>query len=64
MITAHWFSYSGDQDILPLSIMAFSQHRPDARLVVVDDGLNPCSEATCKKCESMGVEWVGVIFFL
>lgn len=57
MITAHWFSYSGDQDILPLSIMAFSQHRPDARLVVVDDGLNPCSEATCKKCESMGVEW-------
>lgn len=57
MITAHWFSYAGDAEILPLSIEAFKIVCPEARLIVVDDAHNPCTAETAKRCKDLGAIW-------
>lgn len=56
-ITAIWFSYAGDQDILPYSLKSFRDVVPEARLIVVDDCYVPCSAEIRGKCETLGVEW-------
>lgn len=57
MIIAHWITYNGDSDVLPLSVAAFRRAVPEARLVIIDDAHNPCKPSTCKACLDMGVEW-------
>lgn len=56
-ITAIWYSYKGDEDILPASIRTFRDTIPEARLVIVDDCYCPCSDDTRRACEELGATW-------
>lgn len=57
MITAHWFSYAGNEGLLPICLEAFRLAVPEARMVVVDDGHNSSSDYIRHVCEYLEADW-------
>lgn len=56
-ITAHWFTYGGDSDVLPWSIKSFKSLFPEAKIVIIDDNNCPSPEKTKTECEKLKAEW-------
>lgn len=56
-ISAHWFTYEGDGDMLLVSMAAFRKTVPEARLVVINDSHHSATPGVRLACESMGAEW-------
>lgn len=56
-IVIHLFVYEGDAALITENLRCCRNAVPEAKLVVIDDGNNPCPPEVRKEAEAFGAEW-------
>lgn len=56
-IIIHTFTYAGDAKLTLEHALCIQMSMPEAHLVIIDDGHNPCPGEVREKLEQLGAEW-------